>query len=297
MSVPPVNQNGPPTAVANNVSNPPSQAPAASPVQVQQVATSYPSEQELKERGQTIPVTVVPPDAAPVYTQPAVPSVTPISPSSVSYVSSAAQPSPNGAVFPPVNQQAATEPPLTGHSTLSSSAPSVYSSTPSVQPVGVTYAPAPPAGYDPGYPPNLPPSAYYPGFDPNYPPPGYPPNGPMYPNQMPPPPPPPAAPAPAPAPGGAPCHVQCPSCGTILAPPPGHELFKCPCGQMLRSPYYASMPDAPQRVRLDDGRGGMAGDRYGAGNGMYSAYPPFPGRSHSPRRNKNDIVSTGVKVG
>lgn len=35
-------------------------------------------------------------------------------------------------------------------------------------------------------------------------------------------------------------QVACPSCHTQLVPPAGAEIFKCPCGQVLRNPYVAS---------------------------------------------------------
>lgn len=298
MSVPPVNQNNQPPTGANNLNNPPSEVPSNAPKPIIEVATSYPSEQELKQRGQTIPVTVVPPEATSQYYQPNVTSVTPISPSSVSYVSPAAQPSPNGAVFPSINQPVMTEPPLTGHAAPTSSTPSIYSSTPSAQPVGVPYAPPPPPGYDPnypaGYPPNYAPPPPPPGYNPNfaagYPPNYLPPNYPMY--QNPPPPPPP----------GAPQHVQCPTCGKLLAPPPGAEYFKCVCGQVLRSPYYSAAQDGPRKVRLDGSdddatRALLERNGHEYMSGSYSTYPSYSRGSYSPRKNKNDMLTTGVTVG
>ena len=32
----------------------------------------------------------------------------------------------------------------------------------------------------------------------------------------------------------------------MLYPPPGAELFRCPCGQVLRNPYYQRPPTASQ---------------------------------------------------
>ena len=299
MSVPPVNQNSQPITVANNLNIPSSDVPSDAPKPITEVATSYPTEQELKQRGQTIPVTVVPPETASQYYQPNMPSVTPISPSSVSYVSSTAQPSPNGAVFPPINQPVMTEPPLTGPSAQCSATPSIYSSTPSVQPAGVSYAAPPPPGYDPNYPAGYPPNyvapapapAPAPGYNPNYgagyPPTYVPPNYPVYQN---------------PPPPGAAQHVQCPTCGKLLAPPPGAEYFKCVCGQVLRSPYFNPAQAGPRKVRLDGcdddaSRALLERNRYEYVNGAYSACPPYSNRSYSPRKDKSDMLTTGVTVG
>lgn len=35
----------------------------------------------------------------------------------------------------------------------------------------------------------------------------------------------------------------------MLYPPPGAELFRCPCGQVLRNPYYQRPPTASQTIR------------------------------------------------
>ena len=102
MSVPPVNQYIPPTTTENNVYNPPSEVPSAVPNSVPELATQYPSEQELKERGQSIPKTTVPFESASLQYQPNIPTVAPISPASVSYASSMSQATPDGAAFPTI---------------------------------------------------------------------------------------------------------------------------------------------------------------------------------------------------
>ncbi len=39
-------------------------------------------------------------------------------------------------------------------------------------------------------------------------------------------------------------RVRCPACQTTLAPPPGAPIFRCPCGQHLRSPVTSAMSNA-----------------------------------------------------
>jgi hypothetical protein len=50
-------------------------------------------------------------------------------------------------------------------------------------------------------------------------------------------------------------RVRCPACQTTLAPPPGAPIFRCPCGQHLRSPFAAAMSNAalaPKVSETDD---------------------------------------------
>ena len=44
--------------------------------------------------------------------------------------------------------------------------------------------------------------------------------------------------------------MACPSCQTKLVPPAGAEIFKCPCGQVLRNPYVASSSGNMSREEL-----------------------------------------------
>ena len=41
-------------------------------------------------------------------------------------------------------------------------------------------------------------------------------------------------------------QLRCPTCQTLLNIPQGTELFRCPCGQTLRNPYY-QLPPAEQK--------------------------------------------------
>lgn len=283
MSVPPVNQYIPPTTTENNVYNPSSEVPSAVPNSVPELATQYPSEQELKERGQSIPKTTVPFESAPLQYQPNIPSVAPISSASVSYASSVSQATPDGAAFPTIPQPVLIEPPLTGRSVESTSTPNPYSSSVSSQPLNVSYA-SNPSSYDPNY------SA---GYSPNYAPPPSAYNAPGY---TAPPPPPSSSPYqvyqnPPPPPSGPVSQVQCPSCKTILAVPPGSELFRCPCGQVLRNPYYIPSQGDPRYVPFEDeddevARCLMARRFYNRGM-----------RSYGSSRSRTNVVTAGLTIG
>lgn len=50
--------------------------------------------------------------------------------------------------------------------------------------------------------------------------------------------------APPPQPQQPTVRVRCPACQTTLAPPPGAPIFRCPCGQHLRSPVTQAMSNA-----------------------------------------------------